>query len=210
MSNKQQYMGEIVRWQADRGFGFIHCRALGQDVFFHIRAYRVPNQTPAIGDKVAFVLGQSKNGKPQAEQVQEWAFVQKKQDRQRRHQKHQAEFVSGQKRNVAIVVTAYALLLAAVALGKLFWWVLVWYAVLGLLTFLSYWRDKQAALNGAWRTPENTLHLLSLLGGWPAALLAQTYLRHKSQKAEFRLVYFVSVFANIALLFYLAVKFKLQ
>lgn len=32
------------------------------------------------------------------------------------------------------------------------------------------------------RTQESTLHGLSLLGGWPGALIAQQVLRHKSKK----------------------------
>jgi len=39
---------------------------------------------------------------------------------------------------------------------------------------------------GRWRTPETTLHLLELLGGWPAAWLTQHMLRHKSRKPGFR------------------------
>lgn len=68
--------------------------------------------------------------------------------------------------------------------------------VLSLLTFLVYWRDKRAAQKGRWRTAEDTLHLLSILGGWPGACLAQRVLRHKSHKASFRAVHWVTVAAN--------------
>ena len=47
------------------------------------------------------------------------------------------------------------------------------YAVASLLTFFLYWRDKHSALKDRWRTPETTLHLFQLAGGWPGALLAQ-------------------------------------
>lgn len=57
--------------------------------------------------------------------------------------------------------------------------------------------DKQAAQGGAWRTSENTLHLLSLLGGWPGALLAQFQLRHKSRKQPFKFILWVTIMINI-------------
>jgi len=37
--------------------------------------------------------------------------------------------------------------------------------------------DKSAAQRNAWRTPEGTLHMLSLVGGWPGAMIAQQILR---------------------------------
>ena len=57
--------------------------------------------------------------------------------------------------------------------------------------------DKQAAQSGSWRTSENTLHILSLLGGWPGALLAQFQLRHKSRKQPFKFVLWVTIALNI-------------
>ncbi|WCM90742.1 DUF1294 domain-containing protein [Acidovorax sp. NCPPB 3576] len=67
-----------------------------------------------------------------------------------------------------------------------------------LVTFAVYASDKAAARSGGWRTSEQRLHLLALLGGWPAAWWAQQWLRHKSSKASFRAVYWVTVVANCA------------
>lgn len=78
------------------------------------------------------------------------------------------------------------------------WWALS-YLLLSLLCFVIYALDKAAAKAGRWRTPENTLHLLALLGGWPGALLAQQWLRHKSSKLAFRIVFWMTVVLNIAL-----------
>ena len=71
------------------------------------------------------------------------------------------------------------------------------YAGASVLTFLTYAFDKSAARRGAWRTPESTLHLLDLAGGWPGALLAQQLLRHKSSKQSFVAVFWLTVMANI-------------
>jgi len=68
--------------------------------------------------------------------------------------------------------------------------------LLNLLSFLLYRNDKRAAIRGERRTPENTLHLLALLGGWPAALLAQQLFRHKTSKINFRIVFWFTVLFN--------------
>ena len=76
------------------------------------------------------------------------------------------------------------------------------YLMMSLVTFIAYAVDKRAAVRGAWRTPESTLHTLELLGGWPGAWLAQRLLRHKSVKKSFRIVFFVMVVFNLAALAY--------
>lgn len=75
---------------------------------------------------------------------------------------------------------------------------LVWYLVIGLATFFVYAKDKRAAINGNWRVPEKTLHILSVAGGWLGALIAQDKLRHKTQKQPFRANYWLTVAMNVA------------
>jgi uncharacterized membrane protein YsdA (DUF1294 family) len=74
---------------------------------------------------------------------------------------------------------------------------------MSLITFIAYAIDKSAAQNGRWRTQESTLHLFSLMGGWPGAFFAQTTLRHKSSKEEFKSVYWITVLLNLGALFWL-------
>lgn len=82
--------------------------------------------------------------------------------------------------------------------------ILLWiYAGLSLLSLLVYAWDKHAARKGRQRTPENTLHLLALAGGWPGALFAQQWLRHKTVKKKFRAVFWTTVVLNLAALAYL-------
>jgi uncharacterized membrane protein YsdA (DUF1294 family) len=40
------------------------------------------------------------------------------------------------------------------------------------------------------------LHLFGLIGGWPGALLAQNFLRHKSKKWSFQVVFWVTAALN--------------
>ncbi len=76
--------------------------------------------------------------------------------------------------------------------------VTAWITLLSTITYWYYARDKAAAIAGKWRVPENTLHLLSLCGGWPGGLIARHKLRHKTKKNNFRIVFWLTVIANIA------------
>lgn len=84
--------------------------------------------------------------------------------------------------------------------GRLPLWTAGALLALNLLTVWSYAADKNAARAGTWRVSEKQLHLLSLLGGWPAAWLAQQNLRHKTSKAPFRAVYWLTTVVHCAAL----------
>lgn len=208
MANRQQ--GRITKWQDDKGFGFIETEA-GESLFFHVSEFKAPRR-PIIHEPVVFSIGQDKQGRLQAKQVQELSFVQQQmadknsQIRQRNAKKsQQADFEAGQKKRLLLGVAFYAVLVLLVVMGDLSWLVLAWYVLLGVITYLTYAKDKAAAQGGAWRTPESTLHLLSVLGGWVGAMVAQTYLRHKSQKPDFRLSFYLTVVINLGgLLFIMA------
>ncbi|MBB6338878.1 uncharacterized membrane protein YsdA (DUF1294 family) [Xanthomonas arboricola] len=91
---------------------------------------------------------------------------------------------------------------AVVVAGRLPALLALWYAAASMLAMLVYRLDKSAAQRGRQRTPEATLHLIALLGGWPGALLAQALFRHKSSKATFQLRFWITVVANVAALYW--------
>lgn len=201
MANRQQ--GQIKKWQDDKGFGFIETEA-GESVFFHVSEFKAQRR-PEVGEQVVFIIRQDSQGRMQAKQVQELAFVQQKmiqknqQIRQRNHKRSaQADFEAGQRKRLFMGVGFYGVLILLAATDKLSWLVIGWYIALGVITYAMYAKDKAAAQSNDWRTPESTLHLLSALGGWVGAMVAQTYLRHKSQKPEFRMAYYLTVVINMA------------
>ena len=92
------------------------------------------------------------------------------------------------------------LLLAGIWTRRMPWVVLPGLALLNIGTFFAYWKDKVAAEAQAIRIREDVLHALALLGGWPAAGLAQQVLRHKTIKRSFQAMFWLTVLVNVAAL----------
>lgn len=184
--------GKLLEWNDERGFGFVQPEGSSAKVFVHISAFThrlPPNQRPAPGMQLSFEIA-TVEGKPRAQQVQ-W----------RSNKVARSHAIS----NGAVL--AYACILGFVGLWFVLnrlWghlpYALSWYGVFSALCFFSYWKDKSAARNGHWRTAESTLHLQALLGGWPGALLAQQWLRHKSSKASFQTTFWWTVVLNVVAL----------
>ncbi|MDO8321722.1 MAG: DUF1294 domain-containing protein [Phenylobacterium sp.] len=63
--------------------------------------------------------------------------------------------------------------------------VLLYLAVINLMTFAVFAADKRAAAGGLRRTPEATLLGLAAIGGGLGAVSAQRLLRHKTRKQPF-------------------------
>jgi uncharacterized membrane protein YsdA (DUF1294 family) len=74
------------------------------------------------------------------------------------------------------------------------WWLLfVVPFLMSVFAFFAYRSDKRCAEAAAWRVPEATLHIISLIGGWPGAFLAQRVFRHKTSKLSFQFVFWCVV-----------------
>jgi uncharacterized membrane protein YsdA (DUF1294 family) len=71
--------------------------------------------------------------------------------------------------------------------------------VMSLVCFVAYGWDKSRAANGGRRVPEQTLHILALLGGWPGALLGQRHFRQKTNKPSFLSVFWYVVVLQVGL-----------
>lgn len=189
-----RYQGKITAWKDDQGFGFIAPNGGGPAVFVHISAFTSRGIRPADNDIVTYHLGAGDRG-PRAEQV---AFVAARAPRQT---------TPGGRTGAMIAAAGFIGFVAACVLtGKLPPACLVLYIGASTLAFLAYAGDKSAARNNARRTPELTLHLLGLIGGWPGALMAQQILRHKSKKEAFRTVFRATVIVNCGALVYFLMR----
>ena len=184
--------GKVTSWNDEKGFGFVEPCSGGKKVFIHIKALSNRGRRPEIGRLVTYTLSTDKQGRPCAVKATLAG------DRLPQKTKPQSSSLS-------VIVAAIFLVIVGISVltAKIPPLILALYFVASLLTFFMYAVDKSAAQKGAWRTKESTLHMLSLVGGWPGALVAQQKLRHKSKKQSFRLVFWVTVWLNCGALAWL-------
>jgi len=185
--------GKIIKWNEDKAFGFITPNGGGDDVFIHKTALTNRKRVPEISDVITFSISKDKQGRYCASEA---TFTGEK------FKKKQAGR-SISKLSIFLATLFLASISLAYVVGYLPIKLLYVYWGLSTFTFLAYANDKIKAQKGAWRTKESTLHLFALLGGWPGAAIAQQFLRHKSQKREFRIGFWFTVFINISIFIWL-------
>lgn len=71
--------------------------------------------------------------------------------------------------------------------------------IASIVAIFAYGLDKFRAQKKAYRIPEATLHMLGIVGGWPGALFAQRYFRHKTSKMSFQIQYYITVVVHLLL-----------
>jgi uncharacterized membrane protein YsdA (DUF1294 family)/cold shock CspA family protein len=182
-----RFQGKITSWKDDQGFGFITPNGGGEQVFLHIKAFTRRGRRPLEGDIVTYESATDAKGRVRGQNV---AFVEL---RSRIAASNERKSGSGA---TLLAVVFLFFIGGCVLTGRLPLLVLGLYVGVSLLTFVVYAWDKSAARGGHWRTAEQTLHLIALLGGWPGALVAQRVLRHKSSKGSFLQIFWVTVLVN--------------
>ena len=217
--------GTVVRWNAERAFGFIRSPGSAADVFFHVRDYRgatPPREGLAVvfeeirggdkGPRATAVQAAGAQGAPAGNHGSQARGARRPETTRAGRSTARTETSAGTRRNTTPVAPAgaalaYGLMLAWAALvAWAVWtrhlplWSVAALAGLNLATLWLYAADKNAARRGQWRIAEKQLHLLSLLGGWPAAWLAQQNMRHKSSKTAFRAIYWATIVLHCAAL----------
>jgi len=83
-------------------------------------------------------------------------------------------------------------------------WVIGIFIGINLLSFIITWYDKRIAAQNQTspdtqrnRISEKTLYIYALIGGWPAAIIAQQYFRHKTQKNAFKYRFWLCIAINM-------------
>ena len=63
--------------------------------------------------------------------------------------------------------------------------ILIYLLVINIVGFLAMWLDKNKAKRGAWRIPENTLLMITVLGGGIGTISGMYTFGHKTKKSKF-------------------------
>lgn len=168
--------GKILEWNGARGFGYLEHE--GRRVFLHIRDFTERPRTPKPGDPVTFVLGADRQGRPCAQQ----AILLGAAGRIKA-----THFLM----LVFLLLPGYAVFHHTGPTGV--GYAGAWVAVISIITYFIYAADKRRARQKAQREPENMLHLLELIGGWPGAFFAQRRLRHKSSKGTYLFIFILII-----------------
>lgn len=187
------FTSEITEWDDNKGFGYL----LHQErkLFLHYKDFSERHKRPATGDQIQYQLGSDTKGRRCAVKAVHLGVV------------AEHENNGGRLTLITWITLVLLLLIPLLALNK----AIVshelspLYVAGGVLlltffnvvTYGAYAGDKHQARAKEWRTPESSLHILEAVGGWPAALIAQKKLRHKTSKAEFQLVYWFIVISHI-------------
>lgn len=188
--------GKIHHWNTSRGMGLIRSPRTGYDILFHIRDYR-GSASPREGETVWFDEITTHRTRPRAIEVSTASGnADVHLNRPRRY--------IGQKSHGRTLFLLLILWGISGAWGvwdlRLPLWVLAAALGVNLLTVLAYVIDTQAAPARRSHIPEAVMHLLSLLGGWPAAGLTQAIVRYRARNPFFKTLYWSTVTLHIALL----------
>ena len=63
--------------------------------------------------------------------------------------------------------------------------IIIYLIVINLIGFYMMWSDKRKAKWGKWRIPENTLFMVTALGGGIGTIAGMYTFRHKTKKLKF-------------------------
>ncbi len=168
--------GTLIKWDNEKGYGFIRPHNEKEDIFVHVKSFPPSQRRPKIGDVLTYDVDV---------------------DEKKRYYACAAKIKGMAWSRFTMIWLCLTLILgiyASFVIQQTFvFHPVAIYAAMSLLTIWVYHRDKRAAQLGLWRTSELRLHLFEALGGWPGALLAQFYYRHKLRKVSYQIVFWIIV-----------------
>ncbi len=177
--------GTLIRWNDEKGFGFIEPDHGKKEIFLHIKMLPHYQRRPKVGDILYYAVETDDSGRLLADPARIKGLA-----------------LSAFTSLCGLSGILFALYLILVANDFLPLHIGAFYVLMSLITIVAYSSDKRAAERQEWRTAEKKLHLLEALGGWPGALLTQIFYRHKIQKLSYQLIFWGIVAAHGTLWFY--------
>lgn len=190
--------GRLIEWFDEQGYGFIQPNDQHKDrVFLHIKDFAQRGPRPIVGCALDYFVIVDGKGRFRATQVKYLNARQAARSNASNHVTSQPQNAIKMGIMPILIVLYVLLLLGSCVAGKIPDFYLAVFFVMNALTYVLYLKDKKAAQQNQWRVQEQSLHLLSALGGWPAAWFAQKQLRHKTQKQPFKQIYICTIVINI-------------
>ncbi|TCM70985.1 uncharacterized membrane protein YsdA (DUF1294 family) [Acinetobacter calcoaceticus] len=192
--------GRLVEWFDDQGYGFIQpLDTTKSRVFLHVKDFARQGPRPIIGCGLDYQVSVDGKGRYRATEVVYLKAAQTKTKPAPSQRQAQPQKSALQPMQILISVYIIALGILAV-MGMLPNLLMLFLVLINVICYWCYAQDKEAAQLGRRRIPEQSLHILAFLGGWPAAWLAQQRLRHKTQKQPFRKIYHLTIVFHLILL----------
>jgi len=174
--------GYIIHFNEEKGYGFIRSEEADENIFVHISEVTNADSLEQ-GQEVAFQLKKTAKGLS-AVSVKAGA------------KQRSPYLIFG---TISLVITLAIFAYATQQLQTL----LAYLLAINITTFLLYGYDKFISRTEMLRVPELNLQALALLGGSPAALVAQKFFRHKTIKESFQIVYWIIVAIQFGVLIFL-------
>lgn len=201
--------GRLVEWHDEKGYGFIQPNDTNKArVFLHIKEFSRPGPRPIVGCALDYQVALDGQGRYRATQVVYLKASQTQKNVVNNVKVFKTKDIQVKSPMVIVIVIYIVVLGILAAIGRLPALLPIFLILMNVVCYWFYSQDKEAAQLGNRRVPEQTLHVLSFLGGWPAAWLAQQRLRHKTQKASFLRIYRLTIIFHVLLLLWLISPFN--
>ena len=175
--------GYVIHFNEEKGYGFIGSDEYEDNIFVHITQVKNADEL-SQGQAVNFDIEKTKKG---------LAAI---------------NVIAGETQKSPYLIfglISLFLTLAIFAYASQHLQMLIAYLIaINLTTFTLYGYDKFISSGEKLRVPELNLQALALLGGSPAALVAQKFFRHKTIKRSFQIIYWLIVIGQVGLLIFLA------
>lgn len=174
--------GYIIHFKDEKGYGFIRSEAYEENVFVHITQVKNARELTQ-GQAVEFDIENTKKGLAAINVIA--------------GKKQQSPYLFF---GVISLFLALAIFTYASQHLQMF---ISYFIAINITTFSLYGYDKFISSGEKLRIPELILQSLALLGGSPAALIAQKFFRHKTIKGSFQIVYWIIVIGQIEIILWL-------